>query len=35
MNATIALRKAILPALDDLRTDKLHAWYRELMQYLM
>src|SRR2546427_13120356 len=29
MNATTALSKSGLPALDDLRTEKLHAWHRE------
>ncbi len=29
MNATTALSKSGLPALDDMRTEKLHAWHRE------
>src|SRR5215471_5910583 len=29
MNATTALSKCGLPALDELRTEKLHAWHRE------
>jgi DNA invertase Pin-like site-specific DNA recombinase len=29
MNATTALSKSGLPALEDMRTEKLHAWHRE------
>ena len=29
MNVTTALSKSGLPALDDMRTEKLHAWHRE------
>ena len=29
MNVTTALSKSGLPALNDMRTEKLHAWHRE------
>src|SRR2546425_12697590 len=29
MNATTVLSKSGLPALEDMRTEKLHAWHRE------